>query len=579
MGAPPMAALVDNPTASSGPNFGMSPEASSDIARGEPELKTRVVATTASGWVLSIVFATLLVGISTFDLAIEQLRVDPALPAPVTLRLPPTTFQTSDPVTGQRELHTIAPMVRRGEITIDASLADMAQIYEAGRRPPRPTMLAGLWLVYLLAALTLTRYMRTFSPSRGGLLRTQLAIFALMLFMLAATKAFLLLTPLSSFLLPAAALPLWVSINLDRRTGFIVSVTSSVLIASMLNFSLATIAVHLASGVAASLLLWDRKHLTVYTYGGLTAALAALVIITAGKLLSQNPQGTIDIQAHLSDPLSSDIVNGVLGGLLSGVLAFALRTPVVLLLGTVSRSRLLDLTDLDHPLLKRMAEKAPGSWEHARAMANLAEEAAYAIGADGLLTRVGAYFHDLGKTIQPKMFIENLERGEQSPHEAMEAYTSARAIMEHVAEGTKILRHGRIPEPVVEFAYTHHGTTTIEYFWHKYLKQNESAAPGQPILGEHKFKYPGMKPRSKETAVLMLVDSIEAAARTINPPERGAFETMVHRVIFTKLKQGQLDECNLTIENLHTLATKLVDTLVNIYHSRIRYPWQNEDKP
>jgi cyclic-di-AMP phosphodiesterase PgpH len=230
------------------------------------------------------------------------------------------------------------------------------------------------------------------------------------------------------------------------------------------------------------------------------------------------------------------------------------------------------LTDLEQPLLRKMAQEAPGSWEHSRAMANLAEAAAAAIGADTLLTRVGAYYHDLGKTIQPKYFVENLAPGERSPHEDLEPDVSADAIMAHVVQGTKILRGGGVPEPVVEFAYTHHGTQVIEYFWHK-CKERKNPKN----LGEDFFRYPGMKPQTKETAILMLVDSIEAASRTIVPPERAKFDEMVQRILLTKLRSGQIDDSGLTLEDLRTIAAKMTDTLVNMFHGRIKYPWQKEE--
>jgi putative nucleotidyltransferase with HDIG domain len=247
-----------------------------------------------------------------------------------------------------------------------------------------------------------------------------------------------------------------------------------------------------------------------------------------------------------------------------------LQGPVGRLLGSVSRARLLDLADLTQPLLQKMAREAQGSWEHARAMANLAEAAASSIGADALLTRVGAYYHDLGKTCQAKYFIENLDPGEVSPHEGLDPDVSADAIMAHVVEGVRILREGRIPEPVVEFAYTHHGTSVIEYFWHKCLAQGNPKA-----LGESFFRYPGMRPRTKETAILMLIDAIEAASRTIDPPEREKFEEMVNRILFVKLRQGQLDDSGLTIEDLRVISKRLVDMLVKMNHHRIRYPWQD----
>jgi cyclic-di-AMP phosphodiesterase PgpH len=257
--------------------------------------------------------------------------------------------------------------------------------------------------------------------------------------------------------------------------------------------------------------------------------------------------------------------------MLAGVLARALRDPAERAMGHVSREKLLDLTDLEQPLLKKMAAEAPGSWEHARAMANLAEAAASAIGADALLTRVGAYYHDLGKTVQPKYFVENLAHGERTPHEDLDPEVSADAIMAHVVLGTKILRDGRIPEPVVEFAYTHHGTQVVEFFWHKC---KESGNPRG--LTQEYFRYPGMKPQTKETAILMLVDSIEAASRTIWPPEQKKFEEMIQRVIFMKLSAGQLDESGLTLEDLRIVATRMAVTLVNLYHGRIKYPWQRE---
>ena len=205
-------------------------------------------------------------------------------------------------------------------------------------------------------------------------------------------------------------------------------------------------------------------------------------------------------------------------------------------------------------------------------MANLAEAAASAIGADALLTRVGAYYHDLGKTIQPKYFVENLAPGEGSPHEELEPDVSADAIMAHVVMGTKILRDGGIPEPVVEFAYTHHGTQVVEYFWHKCQEQGNPKG-----LTEEHFRYPGMKPQTKETAILMLVDSIEAAiAHHLTRRSAKKFEEMIQRVIFTKLAGGQLDESGLSVEDLRTLVVRMADTLVNMYHDRIKYPWQDQ---
>jgi putative nucleotidyltransferase with HDIG domain len=303
---------------------------------------------------------------------------------------------------------------------------------------------------------------------------------------------------------------------------------------------------------------------------GLGGGLVAFALYAAILVVFEGSFSPLD---EMTDIAAWPAIGIIGGGLLAGLLAILLRHPAERLLGSVSRDRLIDLTDLEQPLLKKMAAEAPGSWEHSRSMANLAEAAAAAIGADTLLTRVGAYYHDLGKTIQPKYFVENLLQGEPSPHDQLEPDVSADAIMAHVVQGAKILRDGGIPEPVVEFAYTHHGTQLIEYFWHKCQER------GNPKnLGEDFFRYPGMKPQTKETAILMLVDSIEAASRTIQPPDRAKFEEMIQRVFFTKLKSGQLDESGLTLEDIRTLSTKMADTLVNMFHGRIKYPWQEQQE-
>jgi putative nucleotidyltransferase with HDIG domain len=529
-------------------------------------LRTRlIIAGPIAGLTISAAFATLLLLVAASDTLIAPLRVNPDLPAPVTLRLPPVTVrETGDH--GSVELRTIQPMIPRGELAPDARIATLARVFEQGRRPPRVGTLVGLWSFYFLLATLLTSYLRTFIPSRGALLRTQAGMLGLGGLLLLCAKLFLLFTPFPVTLIPVASLSLWAALHLDRRTSFIVSTTLAFLTASFVGFSLTAVTVFMASGVAAVFSFRDRKHSRALVPAGIGAGVAGAVVLVAAKMLFE---GGIDVLADVQLLWHSELLATLLGGALSGVVAFLLEPVAVTILGVATRARLLDLTDLEQPLLQTMAKEAPGSWEHSRAMANLAEAAAASIGADALLTRVGAYYHDVGKTCQPQYFVENLSRGEVSPHVELEPDVSADAIMAHVVEGVRILRDGGIPESVVEFVYTHHGTSVIEYFWHKCLEK------GNPKnLTESFFRYPGMRPRNKETAILMLIDSIEAAARTVSPPDRAMFEELVQRIIFVKLRQGQLDECGLSLEDLRILSTRIVDTLVSAYHGRVRYPWQ-----
>jgi putative nucleotidyltransferase with HDIG domain len=457
-------------------------------------------------------------------------------------------------------------VVARDTKTADPRIAEYVQLYETARRPVRLGTLLGVWFVYFLISMMMTTYLRRFSLSYGTLLRTQVGLLSLTVGALACAKLFLLYTSLSAYAVPVASLPLWVALFLDRRTAFMVGMSASFLCASLSDFRLEYLLTYLATSFTIVLSLRVRRRTSDLLLAGVATGIAGATLAIANTLLFR---GGLSLRGDQPTWHSSDLISAGLGGVVAGVIGAFLQAPIGRLLGAVPRARLLDLSDLTQPLLQKMAREAPGSWEHARAMANLAEAASSSIGADALLTRVGAYYHDLGKTCQSKYFIENLEPGEISPHEGLDPDVSADAIMAHVVEGVRILRDGRIPEPVVEFSYTHHGTSVIEYFWHKCLGQ------GNPKnLNENSFRYPGMRPRTKETAILMLVDAIEAASRTIDPPERDKFEEMVNRIMFVKLRQGQLDESGLTVEDLRVVSRKLVDTLVKMHHHRIRYPWQ-----
>jgi hypothetical protein len=405
-----------------------------------------------------------------------------------------------------------------------------------------------------------------FGQNRLKLLRVQVGLFTLLSILFLAVKLQLLFSQLSEFWIPIAVVPLWVATSFDRRTALVLTFVTSFIVASLLRFDLLVLGVMLAHGMGSILLFLDRKHSRSMLWSGALAGVSSAVLLV-GLMLAL--EGRFDFWLDLHAWGGSRLFGCIGGGVAGGVLAALLHSPAERLLGHVPRERLHDLTDLEQPLLKHMAKHAPGSWEHSRAMANLAEQAASAIGVDALLVRVGAYYHDLGKSVRPKFFVENLASGERSPHDGLNPYESAQVIRTHVEEGAKILRDGGIPEPVVEFCYTHHGTQLVEYFWNR-CKERGNPDKRTP----EDFRYPGMKPQTKETAILMLVDSIEAASRTVDPPERAAFETMIQRILFTKLQSGQLDECGLSMIDLNIIITRMADTLVNMHHHRIKYPWQ-----
>jgi putative nucleotidyltransferase with HDIG domain len=525
-------------------------------------MRTRAIASMESVVLLALSAALFTTLIVRAELFVAPLAARIGEPAPVTVRMP-STFAL--PREGEARIGH--PRIARGVLVPDDRSGQRVERYEAERRPLRMDVLLGTFFAALFVFLILGTWLRTLSPGRGSLVRTQLGLVGLYLAFLALTKAMLLFTDLGAALAPVGALTLWTRVYLDRRTAFVVAVSLAALVAASIDFDSVTITTLAAQGMVPVLVARDKKRPSFFVVAGAVGGLAAAGTLAASRVLFV---GYFDLGEELAEPGRSELVAALLGGGLAGIAAYTLLSAALLALGAVSRHRLLELTDLDHPLLRRMARDAPGSWEHARAMANLAEAATAAIRGDALLVRVGAYYHDLGKTIQPKFFVENLTQGEASPHQGLGPDLSVDAIKAHVVEGVEILRDGGIPEPVVEFAYTHHGTSVIEYFWH----QNLSA--GNPKqLDETFFRYPGMRPRTKETGILMLVDAVEAASRTIEPPERSQFEAMVQRIVFHKLRQGQLDECGLTLSDLRIVTAQLVETLCNVHHSRIRYPWQD----
>ena len=530
-------------------------------------LRTRLIAGRTSGLILSAVFASILTLASQVEVVLEPLRVDPERPAPVTLRIPSSYLPKT-----RTQLHRGLPqplVVARGEVVSEPENQRLVREFERERRPPEQETLLGIWISYFLVSYMFLAYLRLFTGGRGGLLRTEAGLLVLVGVTCLGAKLLLLFTGLSPFVLPLAVVPLWAALYFDRGTATATGLVIALVCSSFLDFSMPVVVVYLATTLGVGVFFHDRKHATHMLVAGTAAGLfAALVLISVAMSVGSG----IDVIGELAKLDGSILLTTIAGGMLSGLIALLLQRVATAALGVVTRGRLQELTDVDHPLLRKMARDAPGSWQHARAMANLAEGAAAAIGADALLTRVGAYYHDLGKTIQPKYFVENLLPGEPSPHGDLEPDVSADAIMAHVVEGARILREGGLPEPVVEFAYTHHGTSVIEYFWHKCLEAGNPKG-----LSDAAFRYPGMRPRTKETAILMLIDAIEAAARTVDDPTREKFEAVVQRVTNVKLRQGQLDECGLTMEDLRVLQGTLTDTLCNVYHNRIKYPWQDKE--
>jgi cyclic-di-AMP phosphodiesterase PgpH len=255
------------------------------------------------------------------------------------------------------------------------------------------------------------------------------------------------------------------------------------------------------------------------------------------------------------------------GFLMTGLLPFIER-----LFDVQTDISLLELGDAAHPLLQQLAHQAPGTYNHSINVASLAETAAEAVGGNGLLARVGAYFHDIGKMLNPDYFVENQsENGNQ--HESLKPAMSTLVIIAHVKDGADLARQHHVPRSIIDFIEQHHGTTLVEYFYRQ-AERRSLETPDRDEVDESNFRYPGPKPQTKESAVLMLADASEGACRTLVEPTPSRIESLVHDLAMKRLLDGQFDECGLTLRELHIIEESLVKSLSAVYHGRIKYPSQ-----
>ena len=233
---------------------------------------------------------------------------------------------------------------------------------------------------------------------------------------------------------------------------------------------------------------------------------------------------------------------------------------------------LLELGDASHPLLRRLAQRAPGTYNHSINVASIAEAAADSIGANGLLVRVGAYFHDIGKMFKPEYFIENQSAG-VNQHDSLQPAMSTLVIIAHVKDGADLARSHHLPEPIIDFISQHHGTTLVEYFYREAARRSEEDPNGESV-SDKDFRYPGPKPQTLEAAVMMLADTVESASRTLVDPTPSRIQNLVEAISDKKMSDGQFDECGLTFKQLDRVRRSLVKSLTAIYHARVKYPGQ-----
>jgi putative nucleotidyltransferase with HDIG domain len=265
---------------------------------------------------------------------------------------------------------------------------------------------------------------------------------------------------------------------------------------------------------------------------------------------------------------AAEAAMGILGGLTSGALAFLLLPVTENVFGFVTQTKLLELTNSDLPVFRQMAIEAPGSYHHSLIVATLAEKAAEEIDLDAMLVKAGALYHDIGKIKRPEYFIENMDRNPDL-HKDMTPSLSTLVIVNHVKEGAEIAKKLRLPKKIREMVEQHHGSSLVRYFYHK---AKETYDPEMQEIEEESYRYPGPAPQSKEAALIMLADSIEAASRSLKSPSRESLKRVITEIFENYLEDGQLDDSDFSLRELRAIATSFHGTLFTIYHPRVEYP-------
>lgn len=362
-------------------------------------------------------------------------------------------------------------------------------------------------------------------------------------------------------LIPVATLAMLVTALFNVRIGLVTHLVICLSVGYMTSGQLGLLWYYLVGGLVGVFAMRRVRRINTFIWAGGYVMLANVAAAITFALLA----GKIDTLT-LGERILEAIVNGALAAILT--------LGGYYLLGTVfqitTTLQLMDLAHPTHPLLRDLLLKAPGTYHHSIMVGNMAEQAAEAIGADALLARVGAFYHDIGKTMRPYFFTENQMEG-TNPHDLMDPETSAQIIRSHTAEGLELARKHHLPRVLQAFITEHHGGGTISYFYHKAVQEY-----GQENVDQANYRHYGPRPQSKETAIVMLADTCEAAVRSVRPHDDQELENLIRGLISKKIAAGQLNDAPLTMKEIETITLSFIDTLQGVFHPRIRYPSSEE---
>jgi len=419
--------------------------------------------------------------------------------------------------------------------------------------------ITSLFMASVLAVTLITLYWRQFEMPRypGG---RHLAVLAGLLLLFTFAARLMVGSEVLVYWYPIAALAMILTVVYSPQFAILVVAIMATLAGLIAPTSFQVVVYLAGGGLLAALTLRDAQRVTAFFRTGLIAALGHIFVIVLFATMAMTQP---------VDPLSllQQIGYGLGNGMLSSALTMAGFYVLGGAFGIITILQLQDLSRLDHPLLRDLLRRAPGTYHHSIMVANLAEQAAERIGANSTLVRVGAFYHDVGKMIRPPFFAENQEG--VNPHDSLDPYTSARIIISHVRDGLEFARKYRLPHRIRDFISEHHGERAVKSFLRK---AQEAAAENGGTIDENLFHYPGPRPRSRETAIVMLADAIEATSTALRPNTESAIVKLVNTIIEDDLLDKQLEHSGLTLSDIEQLRLSFIDTLKGRFHVRVSYP-------
>ncbi|MCM8795410.1 MAG: HDIG domain-containing protein [Candidatus Omnitrophica bacterium] len=358
------------------------------------------------------------------------------------------------------------------------------------------------------------------------------------------------------FYIPFSLIPMLATILFnDLELSLVISLATSFVLASLWANRLDLGLIFFVSGMVASILVLNARRRSVIIRAGFISGIIQALLISFTHFLFS---GRVNLMSSFFF---------LLNGVVSSIVVLGVLPLFEYLFKTVTNISLLELADFNHPLLQRMVLEAPGTYHHSLVVGNLSDAACISVGANGLLARIGAYYHDIGKINKPDYFSEN-QNIYESKHNGLSPHMSKLIIMNHVREGVELAKRYKLNPRLIDFILQHHGNSLVYYFYRRALENLEEDYE----IKEEGFRYPGPRPKTKETAIVLLADSVEAATRALENPSPQKIKELVHKIINNRFIDGQLDECDLTLKDLEKIAAVFIRILTGIYHSRISYP-------